>query len=148
MSINYHGNKLISTNDIDSLIMNNYDHIKKVKCFGETTYFYNKDNKKKRGVYFATIKNYDGPNDKDSNLDRKNIYRLSFKILDNEYIELFDKIHKKTSSINKFNFTNLNIIAPHPVYFYMKWIQILNPKYNNYQNIKTYLDNRYDTIKE
>jgi hypothetical protein len=147
MSKKEHGNKLITINNIDDLVFKNYKHINKIQCFGETTYFYNKKNKKKRGTYFLTIKQYDGPNDKKSELDRKNIYRISFKLTDDNYKDLFGKIHKKTDKLTNFDFTKINHIIPHPVYFYMKWIQILNPKYNNYYKIKDCLDNIYEKIK-
>jgi hypothetical protein len=140
-----HGNKLISINDIDNLIRKRYKFVNKINCYGEISYFINNTNKK-RGTYFLTIKEYDGPNDKKSNLDRKNIYRISFKITDSFYIELFDKLHKKNQKIKNYDFTKTNTITPHPVYFYMKWIQILNPKYNNMDIIKNCLDILYQNI--
>lgn len=50
-----------------------------VNSWGERGGYYNPDNILKRGVYILTVKEKDGDNDKSSNLNRKNIYRMELK---------------------------------------------------------------------
>lgn len=57
-----------------------------VKSWGETGVFYNPQNKFKRGVYVLTIKEKDGDNDKASNLDRPDIYRLNIGVSKNTFL--------------------------------------------------------------
>ena len=48
--------------------------------WGETSLFYNPGNKLPNGVYFCTIKENDGANDKSSKLSRNGVFRLSIGI--------------------------------------------------------------------
>ena len=139
-----HKNTRIKIKDIDNIIFKKYKYIKKIKCYGEKSYFYNKDNNKKRGKYFITIKEYDGPNDKQSNLDRDNTYRLTYRLSKEEYKNRFGKLHKKIDNISKkYKFDILNTITPHPIYYWMNFIQIINPKYNMLKQIITDIDDLY-----
>jgi len=51
-----------------------------VESWGEKGIFYNPYNTLKRGVYVLTIKEKDGDNDKSSNLNRDNIFRVNLGI--------------------------------------------------------------------
>jgi hypothetical protein len=59
------------------------------KCLQRAEFFYNPDNSLPKGIYFATIKESDGPNDKASNLDREGVFRLSIGIGKKNYQSLF-----------------------------------------------------------
>lgn len=50
-----------------------------VNSWGERGIFYNPGNVLKRGVYVLTVKEKDGDNDKSSNLDRENVYRVNIR---------------------------------------------------------------------
>ncbi|MCI8408234.1 MAG: hypothetical protein HFJ09_03045 [Lachnospiraceae bacterium] len=54
--------------------------------------FYNPNNTLKRGIYILTIKEKDGENDKSSNLDRENIYRINVGVYKKTFINLFEKV--------------------------------------------------------
>jgi len=48
-----------------------------VKAWGERSIFYNPGKSLPRGVYFATVKEKDGDNDKGSDLDRPGVFRFN-----------------------------------------------------------------------
>lgn len=102
-----------------------------VESWGETGVFYNPQNKFKRGVYVLTIKEKDGDNDKASNLDRPDIYRLNIGVSKNTFLRHFAKIPvrpPKGGVIDMdWDFTQTGILMPHPVYGWMSWVCILNP---------------------
>ena len=66
-----------------------------VNSWGERGGYYNPDNILKRGVYILTVKEKDGDNDKSSNLNRKNIYRMNLGVRKTTFIEMFDFITKR-----------------------------------------------------
>lgn len=117
--------------EIERYITQTFTGIKQKNKWGETSFFYNPDGPLPHGVYFITIKKQDDDNDKASNLNRKNIYRLNFGISETSFAKLFpQKILRpaKGETIKgSYDFTELNKITPHPVYGWMKWISILNP---------------------
>ena len=99
--------------------------------WGETSLFYNPGNALKNGVYFATIKEHDGENDKASHLDREGVFRLSFGLTPASYEELFGlrppRPDKGGVVPTGHDFTALNELMPHPVYAWMGWVQVLSP---------------------
>ena len=99
--------------------------------WGETSLFYNPGNALKNGVYFATIKEHDGENDKASYLDREGVFRLSFGLPPASYEQLFGprppRPHKGGIVRTGHAFTELNTLTPHPVYAWMGWVQVLSP---------------------
>lgn len=76
-----------------------------------------------RGVYFATIKESNGQNDKASNLDRDGVFRLSFSLSNKRYKMLFGTKPKRVVKgyivDTEDDFTKLNILTPHPIYAWM-----------------------------
>ncbi len=82
-------------------------------------------------MYFCTIKDHDGANDKASQLSRSGIYRIAIGIGRPKYVELFGpkpKRPKKGEVVDlPFDFAKTNSLMPHPVYAWMGWAQILSP---------------------
>ena len=60
-----------------------------VDAWGETSLFYNPGQRLPRGVYFATIKQKDGENDKASRLDRQGVFRLNLGTSKPLFVERF-----------------------------------------------------------
>lgn len=72
-------------------------------------------------MYILTVKEKDGDNDKASELNRSNVYRVNMGVRKKTFVDLFGEIPKRpgkgeTVDINC-NFTELDKIIPHPVYF-------------------------------
>lgn len=137
----------MTAEEVCNVIENRYDGIVKRVAYGETTFFYNPDGILKNGVYFCTIKEKDGPNDKSSNLSREGIYRISTGITKEIYIQLFSEIPKRPvkGGIIDVNvdFSKTNIITEHPIYGWMSWINVLSPDENVFNEFIKYVDVSY-----
>lgn len=108
-----------------------FDGVIAKASWGETALFYNPGQLLPNGVYFCTIKEKNGENDKASNLDREGVYRLSIGVSKERYESIFGTRPKRPSKGGIINtghdFSALNILTPHPVYGWMSWVQILSP---------------------
>ncbi|MEM9796915.1 MAG: DUF6194 family protein [Pseudomonadota bacterium] len=100
-------------------------------AWGETSFFYNPDNRLSRGTYFATIKDHDGANDRASALDRPGIWRVNFGVGRKAYADLFGapppRPPKGGVVAGPWDFTALDRLMPHPVYGWMGWVAVLCP---------------------
>lgn len=99
--------------------------------WGETALFYNPHGLLPNGVYFCTLKDHDGANDRASNLDRAGIFRVAIGLPTETYVSLFGpkpaRPAKGGSVTTGHDFTRVNELMPHPVYAWMGWVQILSP---------------------
>lgn len=66
-----------SADEILKYCLENLDGTVLISSWGERGIFYNPENKLKRGIYILTVKEKDGENDKSSNLNRENVYRVN-----------------------------------------------------------------------
>ena len=123
-----------------------------VNSWGEKGIFYNPNNTLKRGIYILTIKEKDGENDKGSNLDRENIYRVNVGIQKKTFINLFGEIPKRPSKgcivDMEYDFTSIDKIIPHPIYAWMGWICCLNPTKKTFEKLKLLILESYEYAKE
>lgn len=108
-----------------------------LSAWGEVSYYYNPGNKLKRGTYFATIKQKDGDNDKGSHIDRKGVWRLNIGLTKTTYQSLFgpnpDRPGKGGVVEGPWDFTQLDLLMPHPVYGWMSWVAVLNPSLQTWE---------------
>ncbi len=123
-----------------------------VNSWGEKGIFYNPNNTLKRGIYILTIKEKDGENDKGSNLDRENIYRVNVGIQKKTFINLFGEIPNRPSKgcivDMEYDFTSIDKIIPHPIYAWMGWICCLNPTKKTFEKLKLLIQESYEYAKE
>lgn len=123
--------KLMKPESIINCIAENFYGVVPKSSWGETSLFYNPGKVLPNGVYFCTIKEKNGENDKASQLDRAGIFRVSIGINKASYERLFGLKPPrpfKGGIINTgHDFTALNTLMPHPIYGWMHWVQILNP---------------------
>lgn len=119
--------------------------------WGETSLFYNPDSALKSGVYFATIKEHDGENDRASFLDREGVFRLSFGLPPTSYEERFgprpERPAKGAIVATGHDFTALNELTPHPVYAWMGWVQVLCPTERTVRDLEPLLNDAYDKAR-
>ncbi len=143
--------KIINVENVKELILNKYKDIVCKNTYGETTFFYNPNNLLKNGVYFCTIKEQDGPNDKASQLNRNDVYRISTGITKEKFVEIFQEVPKRPLKggiiDGNYNFSTKNVIMPHPIYGWMLWIQILSPDEENLNLYLNYTDISYMKAK-
>jgi hypothetical protein len=121
----------VNSLEIESVITSNFDGVVVKSSWGETSFFYNPGHLLPHGVYFCTIKEKDGANDKSSNLMRDGIYRLSLGLPKEKYVELFGSTPKRPEKggyvKTGHDFTQINMLMPHPIYAWMSWVCILSP---------------------
>ena len=102
-----------------------------VDAWGETSLFYNPGRMLPRGVYFATVKEKDGENDRASNIDREGVFRFNVGTSKPLFLERFGppppRPGKGQAIEGEWDFTKLDTITPHPVYGWMSWVSVLNP---------------------
>ncbi len=138
--------------DILKYCISNLEGTVLVESWGEKGIFYNPYNTLKRGVYVLTIKEKDGDNDKSSNLNRDNTFRVNLGIRKKTFEGLFGKIPKRPSAGNiidmNYDFAEVDKIIPHPVYAWMGWISVLNPSKETFETLKTFIEEAYGYSKE
>ena len=140
----------MNSSELEFWIFQNYQGLIVTKAYRETSFFYNPDETLPRGIYFATIKESDGPNDRASKLDREGIYRFSIGVGKKQYQEMFGNIPKRPSKGNivklDFDFSRLNEMMPHPIYAWMGWVCINSLTSENLERLKFLLDISYKNV--
>ena len=119
------------TTDLEGVVPKN--------SWGETSLFYNPGNKLPNGVYFCTIKEKDGDNDKSQNLSKNGVFRLSIGVPKETYENLFGEKPKRPAKgeivKTAHNLIAENMLMPHPIYAWMSWVCILSPSKNKFEEI-------------
>ena len=125
--------------EIIERVVGKFDGVIPKYSWGEMSLFYNPGKVLPNGVYFCTIKEKDGDNDKSSNLNRNGVFRLSIGISKNLYEKEFGekpKRPRKGGIIDTgHNFAEENILMPHPIYGWMSWVQVLSPQKVTFEKI-------------
>lgn len=125
--------------DIVEKIINDFEGVRPKSSWGETSLFYNPDKQLPNGVYFCTLKEKNGENDKASDLDRESIFRLSIGISKTTYEKYFGTRPKRPAKggiiDTKHDFAALNELMPHPIYGWMSWVQVLSPSESKFESI-------------
>lgn len=138
----------MTSQNIEKWIGNNYRGLKLIDTYAERSFFYNPDNILPKGVYFATIKLADGPNDKASHLNRDGVYRLSFGIGKKNFTELFGRVPQRPEKGKivdlEIDFEEQHVLTPHPIYSWMSWVCILSPQEDQISQVEHLLDFAYE----
>lgn len=129
----------MSPNEIIDAIVCRLPGVMPKASWGETSLFYNPGKLLPNGVYFCTIKDHDGENDKASNLNRTGVFRLAIGLPPSTYRKLFGEKPARPAKggvvETGHDFGALNELMPHPVYAWMSWVQILSPTEETFANI-------------
>ena len=70
----------MKSKDIINRITDSFEGLSPKASWGETSLFYNPEKRLPNGIYFCTLKEKDGENDKASGLNREGVFRLSFAL--------------------------------------------------------------------
>ena len=104
------------------------------------------------GIYILTVKEKDGDNDKGSDLNRENIYRVNIGVRKNTFINMFGTVPARPSKGGivdmPYDFTQTDKILPHPVYAWMSWVCALNPSNTTFERLKPLIQEAYEYAKE
>jgi hypothetical protein len=118
--------------------------------WGETSLFFNPGGVLPSGVYFCTVKDHDGANDKASQLDRPGVFRVALGLPRNRYEELFGprppRPPKGGVVMTGHDFTVTNVVMPHPVYAWMGWVQVLSPSADTFAEMHPLFTASYDAV--
>ena len=137
--------------DILDDLLARYSGTRAVEAWGETSLFYNPGDLLPRGVYFATVKEKDGENDKASALDRRNVFRFNIGTSKPLFIDRFGHPPKRPGKgchiEGPWDFKALNQITPHPVYGWMSWVSVLNPSYDTFAGLAPMIDAAFEKAK-
>jgi hypothetical protein len=110
------------------------------RSWGETALFYNPGRALPNGVYFCTLKDRDGANDRASALDREGVFRVSIGVPPETYVRLFGPRPARPAKggvvTTGHDFTALDVLTPHPIYAWMGWVQILSPTTAIYATVR------------
>jgi len=120
-------NNRVDPGMISHYLVTKFQDLNIVNAWGEKSFFYNPNNVYKRGIYFCTIKEKDGENDKASHLDRPDVFRINFGISKSTFLTLFQKIPARPAKgcciEGDYDFTEFDRLTPHSVYGWMAWSQ-------------------------
>lgn len=125
--------------DIIKRIVHEFEGVTPKSSWGEESLFYNPGEVLPNGIYFCTIKEKNGDNDKASNLDRKNVFRLSFGMSKETYQKYFGNRPKRPNKGHFIetghDFAAIDQLMPHPIYGWMSWAQVLNPSESTFRDL-------------
>ena len=121
-------------------------------AYGETVLFYNPSQLLPAGVYFASFKEQDGPNDRASRLVREGVFRLAFGLPEQTYRELFGPRPPRAGRgkvvDGQHDFAAVSRLTPHPVYAWMGWVQVLSPNLETWARISPLLAEAHQRARE
>ncbi len=90
-------------------------------------------------MYFCTIKEKDGNNDKSQSLSKNGVFRLSIGISKGTYKNIFGEKPKRPAKgcivETDQDLLTTNILMPHPIYAWMSWVCILSPSQDKFEEI-------------
>ena len=132
-------------------LLNRFNHLVVKKTRGETSLFFNPNEASAHGSYFVPTKESDGENDQSSNLDRDGIFRVSFGVSRNSYEALFGPKPPRPAKggvvKTGHDFTQTNLLMPHPIYAWMHWVQVLNPSQETWNSNQNLIQESYELSK-
>ena len=136
--------------DIVAQLTTRFDGLAPKASWGETSLFYNPNLALTNGVYFCTVKEHDGANDKASCLDRPGVFRLAIGLTVQRYEQHFGprpaRPPKGSAVVTGHDFTRLDVVMPHPIYAWMGWVQVLNPSDKTFASMQSIFTESYDQV--
>ena len=126
--------------------------LRQERYWGEQSLFYNPGRVAPLGVIFASVKDHDGANDRSANLSRDGVYRFAFCLAEGTYAERFGDVPARPRkggvvALRDYDPTRLNELMPHPVYAWMRWVQILSPTRAQFESLRPELDESFELVK-
>lgn len=137
----------MTADDIINDLLRRYDGTIAIDAWGETSLFFNPNGTLPRGVYFATVKQKNGENDKASDLNRDGAFRLNIGTTKQLFVQHFGPPPARPSKggivQGGWDFTALDVLNPHPVYGWMCWVCVLNPTQETFTKLGPLVDAAY-----
>src|SRR5919107_1086540 len=126
--------------------------LRRERYWGERSVFYNPGRVAPLGVIFASIKDHDGANDRSANLARDGVYRFAFCLAPARYAQRFGDPPARPPkggvvALPDYDPTRLNELMPHPVYAWMRWVQILSPTTESFEALRPLLRDSLEQVR-
>jgi Family of unknown function (DUF6194) len=126
--------------------------LRRESYYGEQSVFYNPGRVAPLGVIFASIKDHDGANDRSANLMRAGVYRLAFQLPRDDFVRRFGAIPERPPkggvvALPGYDPTRVNELMPHPVYAWMRWVQILAPTADQFESLRPLLAESLELVR-
>jgi len=118
-------------------IIKTFPGVETTTAYGYTFFFYRSE----RNLPFATLISSDQDHDRISNLDRPGVYRLNIGISKQTFQSLFGTTKV---NVNRYDFTTLDVIMPHPDYAPQHFICVLSPGEATLETVRLLLAEAYD----
>jgi hypothetical protein len=138
----------VTPDEVLEALTTNFAGLVPKATWGETSLFYNPDGILPNGVYFCTIKERDGANDRASQLDRPGVFRLAVGLPPARYEQMFGPRPARPSKggvvSTADDFTAADVLMPHPVYAWMGWVQVLSPSAATFAELQPLLASSYE----
>jgi hypothetical protein len=120
--------------------------------WGERSIFYNPGRAAPLGVIVASIKDHDGENDRSARLDRAGVYRFAFQMEPGAYAERFGPTPPRPPkggvvALPGYDPTRIGELMPHPVYAWMRWVQVLSPTEAEFDRLRPLLAQSLELAK-
>ncbi|MFC0677373.1 DUF6194 family protein [Lysobacter korlensis] len=129
---------------VEAGLLARYDGLSVVDAWGERSLFHNPGGVLPRGIYFATIKQRDGANDRASGLDRDGVFRVNTGVSRRTYERLLGAVPTRPDKggvvSTGHDFQQLDVLMPHPVYAWMGWVCVLNPSVRTWHALAPLFD--------
>ena len=122
---------------IKEYILETFAGVNEIKDEGDSFFFYDTENR----IPFVTIVSSD-KYDSYSDLNRAGVYRLNIGTGKNVFREMFSV--EKIPTEGGYDFSELDVVMPHPEYGRVYWICVLNPSDATFEKIKLLLADAYD----
>jgi len=106
-------------------------------AFGYTFFYYSSE----RVLPFATLISTDQEYDHFSDLDRPGVFRLNIGISKRTFQSLFGAA---IIDLNRYDFTALDLIMPHPEYARQHFVCVLSPGGATFEKVRTLLTEAYE----
>jgi len=120
--------------------------------WGERGIFYNPELLLKKGTYLLSAKEKQGKSDSSSKLDRKGGWRLNFGVSKPTYQRMFGELPARPGAggvvDTGHDFSQLDVVMPHPVYAWGVWLCILSPSEASFDKLKPLLKESYELAVE
>jgi hypothetical protein len=127
--------------------------LRRERYYGERSLFYNPDGSAPLGSIFCSIKDRDGPNDAASKLSRPGVYRFAFEMTEATFAQHFGPPPRRPAKggrldLHGHDVAQLGVLTPHPVYAWMRWVQILSPTHDRFEALRPLLAESLELVRE
>ena len=126
-------------------------HLDEELYYSERAVFYNPGRSAPLGAIFAAIKDHDGPNDKRSRLSRPGVFRFAFQLPRREYDRHFGPAPPRPAKGRSVTLEQdpsvLDELTPHPVYAWMRWVQVLCPTQGTFDSLLPLLEESLESVR-